>query len=315
MRSLVAGIVMVVLAGILIYASAFTVNEAEQVIITRFGEVKRAVTEPGLAWRTPFIEKVERFEKRLIPWDGEPENMPTKDKKRIFIDVWARWRIIDPIKFFRAVRTVRDGQTILDGLVDSAIRDVVARYRLIECVRTSNKPLFYADETLKEGEERTQERITAGRSKLEDEMLAAVNGQDLEAEYGMEVMTIHIKRVNYIDNVRARVYERMKSERTRIAKLFESEAEEERNRILGNTRKELDLIEGDMEQRSAEIRGEADAAVINIYAEALSQDPEFFEFLRRLQAYKKTLGSSTRLILSTDSELLQLIKGSGAPRN
>ena len=313
MRSLVAGVVIIVLAVILINASAFTVSEAEQAIVTQFGEPKRAIREPGLAFRIPFIQKVDRLEKRLIPWDGDPENMPTKDKKRIFIDVWARWKIIDPMKFFQAVRNVQGGQIILDGLVDSAVRDVVARYNLIECVRSTNNPLVYADETIVEGGERVQEQIAAGRGKLEQAMQAAVNGQDLKAVYGMEVTAVHIKRVNYIDNVRVRVYERMKSERTRIAKLFESEAEEERNRILGNTRKELDDIEGDMEERSAEIRGEADAAVIGIYAQALSQDPEFFSFVRRLDAYKKTLRSGTRLILSTDNEFLRLLKSSGAP--
>ena len=159
--------------------------------------------------------------------------------------------------------------------------------------------------------ERLQERITVGRGKLEEAMLDAVNAGELQQKYGMEVTHVHIKRVNYIANVRERVYERMISERTRIAKLFESEAEEEQNRILGNTRKELDEIEGDMEQKSAEIRGEADAIVIKIYADAISQDLEFFGFLRRLEAYKKTLKPGTRLILSTDNDFLRLLSEGG----
>lgn len=313
MKKLIAAAIIVVSLLILIKASAFTVAEYEQVVITRFGDLKRAITEPGLGFRVPFIEKVERLEKRLIPWDGDPENMTTKDKKSIYIDVWARWRIVDPMKYFRRLRTIHRGQGVLDGLLDSAVRDVVARYNLIECVRSTNDPLFYSDETLEEGDDRRRERIVAGRSTLEDEMLATVNSQDLRATYGMEVTAVRLKRVNYVKTVRERVYERMKSERMRIAMLFESEAEEERNRILGNTRKELDFIEGDMQQQSAEIRGRADAEVITIYAESLSEDPEFFKFLRRLETYKKTLGSDTRLILSTDSELLELLKDSGAP--
>ncbi len=308
-RVLITVIVIVVLAVILIQASVFTVNEWEQVIITQFGRPQRVVTEPGLAVRTPFIQKVHRIEKRLIPWDGDPENMTTKDKKTIFVDFWARWRIVDPQKFFVDVKTIRGGQMILDGLVDSAVRDVVARYNLIECVRSTNEPLEYADETLLEGGEREQEQIVAGRATLEEQMLVSVNEQDLRTEYGIEVSGVHIKRVNYIESVRKDVYERMKSERDRIAQLLNSEAQEEYNRIMGNTRKELDEIQGEMEQRSAEIRGAADAEVINIYADALSRDPEFFEFLRRLDAYKQTFGPTSRLILSTDSDLLELLKG------
>jgi membrane protease subunit HflC len=159
-------------------------------------------------------------------------------------------------------------------------------------------------------EERGLERIVVGRGQLEKLMLASVNAStDLRSTYGMEVTEVHIKRVNYVENVRDQVYSRMQSERKRIAALFDSEAQEERNRILGNTKKELDEIEGEMEQRSAEIRGEADAEVIKIYADALSQDPEFFRFLRQLEAYQATFDDQTRLILSTDNEFLNLLRG------
>ncbi|MCZ6651741.1 MAG: protease modulator HflC, partial [Planctomycetota bacterium] len=240
-------------------------------------------------------------------------NMPTKDKKRIFIDVWARWRIVDPMKYFQAVRTVSRGQKILDDLVDSGVRDVIASHKLIECVRSTNEPLNYEVEESLQAQQRTPERITVGREKLEELMLASVNTGDLKKTYGMEVTDVHIKRVNYIENVRMRVYDRMKSERTRIASLFESEAQETYNVILGSTRKELDQIQGEMEQRSAEIKGRADAEVIRIYAESISQDPEFFRFLRQLEAYKSAVGEGTRLILSTDNEFLQLLNGSDLP--
>lgn len=310
MKGLTTLIVVVVVLLILLKASAFTVNEAEQVIITQFGKPKLPVKkDPGLYFKTPFIQEVHRLEKRLLPWDGDPENMTTKDKKTIFIDVWARWRIVDPLKFYQTCKTISRGQGILDELVDSGVRDVVASHNLIECVRSTNDPLRYESEELEADRERAQERIAIGRSKLEEQMLTSVKETDLKVTYGMEVTDVHIKRVNYIENVRNRVYERMKSERTRIAMLFESEAEEERNRILGYTRKELDEIEGEREQRSSEIKGAADAEVIAIYAEALSQDPDFYEFVRQLEAYKNTLRSKTRLILSTDNEFLRRLRG------
>lgn len=309
MKSLPVIIVLIVLIAILLKASAYTVNEAEQVIITQFGDPKHTVIEPGLYFKTPFIQKVHRLEKRYLPWDGEPENMVTKDKKSIFIDVWARWRIVDPLRFYQACRNIAGGQKILDDLLDSGVRDVVAAHNLIECVRDSNEPLRYETEELETDQDRAVERIEIGRSELERRMLASVRDTaDLKATYGIEVTDVHIKRVNYVENVRNRVYERMQSERTRIAKLFKSEAEEEANRILGNTRKELDEILGDKEQRSAEIRGAADAEVTAIYAAAHGQDPEFFHFLRQLEAYKKALGKGTRLVLSTNNAFLKRLR-------
>ena len=313
MRKLIPIAALLLAVIVLVNASAYTVSPAHQVVITQFGDPKKVVTEAGLHWRTPFIQKVNYLEKRYLPWDGEPENMPTKDKKRIGIDVWARWRIVEPMKYFQAVRSVSRGQKILDDLVDSGVRDVIASHKLIECVRSTNEPLNYEVEESLQEQQRTPERITVGREKLEELMLASVNTGDLKKTYGMEVTDVHIKRVNYIENVRMRVYDRMKSERTRIASLFESEAQETYNVILGRTRKELDEIQGEMEQRSAEIKGRADAEVIRIYAESISQDPEFFRFLRQLEAYKSAVGEGTRLILSTDNEFLQLLNGSDLP--
>ncbi len=313
MKKLIPITIFLLAVMVLVGASAYTVSPAYQVVITQFGDPKDVVTEAGLHFRIPFIQKVNHLEKRYLPWDGAPENMPTKDKKRIFIDVWARWRIVDPMKYFQAVRTVRGGQRILDDLVDSGVRDVIASHKLIECVRSTNEPLNYEVEESLQEQQRTPETITVGREKLEELMLASVNATDLKKTYGMEVTDLNIKRVNYIENVRMRVYDRMKSERTRIASLFESEAQETYNVILGSTRKELDLIQGEMEQRSAEIKGRADAEVIRIYAASISQDPDFFRFLRQLEAYESAVGKGTRLILSTDNEFLQLLNGSDLP--
>jgi len=302
--SAVTLLVILIVAGVFAKASMYTVREGQQVVLTQFGKPVTVITKAGLNFKKPFIQEVHRLEKRLLPWDGDPEHMQTRDKKRIFIDVWARWRIVDPMKFFQAVRTERRGYKILDDLVDSAVRDVVARYNLIEVVRSSNRALLYESEELAKEAAGRRETIQAGRAKLEAEMLK-VAGAGLKARYGMELTDVHIKRVNYIESVRLAVYERMKSERMRIASLLESEAEEEKNRILGLTQKELEQITGEMEQRSAEIRGEADAEVIRIAAEAYSKSPEFYSFLRRLEAYRKTLSKQTRLVLSTDNEFLQ----------
>jgi membrane protease subunit HflC len=309
MKTTIAAAVLVILAlaAIVLYSSAYVVEEGKQVIVTQFGKPVRVVQEAGLYFKTPFIQEAFYLEKRLLPWDGAPESMQTKDKKRIDIDVWARWHIINPMIFFVKVRNEQHGQKILDDLVDSAVRDVVARHNLIDVVRMSNKELIYETEELK----RTQADQVSGRGRddVEAEILRSV---DLK-EYGMELVKVHIKRVNYVASVRATVYERMISERLRIAKLYDSEALEEKNRILGQTQKELDQIEGEMEQKSAEIRGTADAQVIQLTAEAYGRSPEFFEFMRRLEVLKKTLDRNTRLILSTESGLFQMLKEPGQP--
>jgi modulator of FtsH protease HflC len=302
-------VVTLVLGVIVLIAGTFVVEEGQQVIVTQFGKPVSIVQKAGLHFKTPFIQEAYYLEKRLLPWDGSPESMQTKDKKRIDIDVWARWRISDPMTFFVKVRNEDRGQKILDDLVDSAVRDVVARHNLIDVVRKSNDELVYETQEL----ERTQADIVAGngRDDVEQEILSGV---DLE-EYGMQLVRVRIKRVNYVASVRATVYERMISERLKIARLYESEAVEEQNGILGQTQKELDQIEGEMDQKSAEIRGEADAQVIQMTAEAYGQSPEFYEFLRRLEVLKMTLNQDTRLILSTESDLLQMLKQPGGPES
>ncbi len=314
MKSTIATAVLVILgiAAIVLYSSAYVVKEGQQVIVTQFGRPVDDVQDAGLHFKTPFIQEAYYLEKRLLPWDGAPESMQTKDKKRIDIDVWARWRISNPMTFFVKVRNEQRGQQIMDNLVDSAVRDVVARHNLIDVVRKSNNELIYESEEL----ERTvaDKVLGRGRDDVEDEIL---RGVDLK-EYGMELVKVRIKRVNYVASVRATVYERMISERLRIARLYDSEALEEKNRISGQTQKQLDQIEGEMEKESAEIRGKADAEVIRLTAEAYGRSPEFFEFLRRLEVLKATLGQDTSLILSTNSGLLRMLKEPGqaavAPR-
>jgi membrane protease subunit HflC len=297
---LVLGVVVVFL-----YSSAYVVEEGKQVIVTQFGRPVGEVKRAGLHFRKPFIQEIHYLESRLLPWDGAPESMQTRDKKRIDIDVWARWQIIDPQTFFVKVRTEQRGQKILDDLVDSAVRDVVARHNLIDVVRKSNAPLIYESEELQRSA--GDQVMGRGRDGVEEEIL---EGVDLQ-EYGIKLTKVRIKRINYVESVRRTVYERMISERLRIARLYDSEAIEEQNKILGQTKKELDQIEGEMEKKASEIRGAADATVIQLTAAAYGKSPRFFEFLRSLEVLKETLRGDTRLILSTDSDLLRLLKEPG----
>jgi membrane protease subunit HflC len=316
MRTKLSGILLLLLGlgAIGLAFSAYAVREGKQVVVTQFGRPVRFVETAGLHFKLPFIQDIHVLENRLLPWDGSAESMQTRDKKRIFIDVWARWRIADSERFYRAVRTEQDGQKILDDLVDSAVRNIVAQNNLIDAVRSTNEELVYESEELMElasSTESTRDVVTTGRGEMEQAILKVVNADLEKNEYGMEMAAVRIKRVNYIESVKGTVYERMRSERLRIASLFESEAEEARNRIQGLTRKELDQIEGETEQKSAEIRGNAEAAVIQMTAEAYGKSPEFYGLLRRLDVFKATFDENTRLILTTDSDLFRLLKETG----
>lgn len=301
-RTVAITIGVLVILVICLSAGVYVVEEGTQIVVTQFGKPVAAVREAGLRLKIPFIQEVHYLDKRLLPWDGAGEGITTGDKKRIDIDVWARWRITVPKTFFEQVRTERGAQQILDNLVDSAVRDVVADNLLIDVVRNSNKKLQYEGEEL---ERSAGERVEYGRDVVEQKILDRVDLQ----EYGMELTKVRIKRVNYVASVRQTVYERMISERLRIARLFDSEARQEENIIQGQTAKELDQIQGEMQQKSAEIRGAADATVIKLTAEAYSRSPEFYAFLRQLEVFKNTLGADTRLILGTDNPLFGLLKG------
>ncbi len=292
--------------AIILYLSTFIVPEGQQVVITQFDKPVSFITEPGLNFKIPILQNVNTLEKRILPWDGAPENMQTRDTKRIFVDCWARWRIVDLKKFYTDVRTEAKGQKFLDDVVDSAVRDVVAKHNLIDLVRTTDTPLQYESDEL-ERRATSGDKVSSGRERIEKEILE-VASRNLKEEFGIELVTVHLKRVKYSEKVRGEVYARMRSERELVADLFKSEAEEERNRIKGMTSKELDIIEGETKQKSAQIRGEADAEVIRMTAEAYSKAPEFFEFLQRLEMYKKALKSDTNLVLSTDSDMFGLFK-------
>jgi membrane protease subunit HflC len=308
---IIAAVFALIPIAIVLYLSTYIVQEGQQAVITQFGKPVAFVTEPGLKFRIPLVQSVQQLEKRLLPWDGAPENMQTRDKKRIFVDCWARWKIQDLSKFYTSLRTERGGQKILDDNIDSGVRNVVAKHNLIDLVRTTNDKLMYESDEL-ESTATSRDVVTTGREKIEKEILDTLK-VDLMNSYGIELVDVHIKRVNYDEQVKATVYERMRSERERVARLFESEAEEERNRIKGLAQKELDTISGTMKQKAAEIRGNADAEVIQLTAEAYGRNPEFFIFLKKLEVYKAAMKADTNLILSTDSDLLSLLKSIEGP--
>ena len=309
----IAAAVAIILAVLVVRSCLFVVREWEQVVVTQFGRHVNTYTEPGLKFRWPLIQEVHRFSKRLLPWDGERGRIPTGDKRNIWIDTFARWRIADPRVFFQRVRTKDGGQQRLDGRIDAAVRDVIGRYPLIELVRSTDRELP-VPAGLEEGrgdEEKVE--IKTGRPAMESQILSAASA-GLEETLGIQLIGVRIKRIKYVESVQQSVYERMKAERLRIAKSFRSEALAEQARIRGDTQHQLDIIEGEAYRQATEIMGKADAEATRIYAESVSKAPEFYSFLRALDAYKKALGGKTRLILTTDSEFLDYLK-SATPTN
>ncbi len=300
----------VVLAALVVLSGGlYTVSETEYAVVTQFGQLVRTVKDAGLHWKTPLIQDVTRIEKRILAWDGTPNDILTEDKKNIFIDTWARWRITKPEKFYVSLEgRIRQGQKKLDDIVDGVVRDVISRYQLYELVRTTNRELKYAAEAAGFEQRVKQPEVKVGRGKIMKEIhLLASEG--LEESFGIELLDVRIKRVNYVLAVKRSIYDRMNSERDRISSRLLSEAEAEQSIILGNMENELAAIEGEAKRQDSEIRGEADAEAIKIYADAIRQAPEFYEFLRTLQAYEKVFDANTTVILSTDSQLLKLLKG------
>jgi membrane protease subunit HflC len=304
--ALVALVILVVVLFILIPSVTYTVPETHYGIVIEFERVVKAVDEPGLHFKKPFIQSVQKFEKWIIAWDGDPSPMPTKDKKNILVDVWARWRIADPMLFRDRATDINGGHKLLDDYVDSAVRDVVGTYNLMELVRSTNREFTYESEELAQEQEARDQWIDVGREKITALIIESASRS--LGDTGMELVDIGIKRINYVETVRKSVYDRMKSERYRIAELYRSEAEEQKRIILGETERELEAIRGEGKSKSTQIRGEADAEVIRMYADALSRSPEFYSFLRKLDAYKKSLGKDTTLILTTDSDFLRGLK-------
>ena len=296
----------------------YVINESQQVIITQFGKpVGEAITRAGLHLKLPFIQKINYFEKRILEWDGYPTQIPTKDKKYIWMDTTARWRIKEPLKFFQSVYNELGAHARLDDTIDAAVRDAVTSHDLIELVRSSNRLIteIRAAEALLEQkefiEEGALEKIKFGREKLRLEILKGA--RELAPQYGIELIDVQIKRVNYVDEVRMKVYERMITERKRAAELYRSEGRGIRAEIEGKTEKELKGILSYAYKKSQTVKGEADAKSTKIYADAYNKDYSFYSFLKTLETYAHTIDEDTVLILTTDGDYLKYLKQISPP--
>ena len=304
-RTLSIQIILAIAVLALLVSAAYRLNETQQVIITQFGEpVGEPVTEPGLHFKLPFIQGITVFEKRFLEWDGSPNQIPTRDKRFIWVDTYARWRISDPLIFFQRLRDERGGQSRLDDILDGETRNAVARHDLIELVRSTNRN---PDDVPVEAEEEVAilERIEQGRRDIAQQILETAAGRT--ADLGIELLDLRFKRISYVEEVQQDVFARMIAERQRIAEQFRSEGQGEAARIDGERERDLAEIQSVAYRESEILRGDADAAATRIYADAYARDPNFYAFTKALETYEETMDSSTLIILDTDSELLRFL--------
>lgn len=307
-KIILTSIILIVLLIVLLQ-SAFIVKETKQVVITQFGKpVGNAVTKPGLKFKIPFIQKANYFEKRYMEWDGDPNQVPTKDKKFIFVDTYARWQITDPLQFFIRLTNERGALSRLDDIIDGETRDYIAGHNIEEAVRTSNRTPISSGAISEEiGDSLIN--IEVGRQEIQRMILEASNekAQDL----GIAILDFRFKRINYVEEVSTQVYERMKSERFRIADKFRSEGQGEASRINGEKERELKKIQSEAFRQAEEIMGKADGRAAAIYAGAYDQSSasrELYSFLKSMETFERTFDTSTTIILSTDSELFRYLK-------
>ena len=311
MRRALALLFVAVLVGVLVLFGGvfYVVNEAQQVVITQFGEpIGEPITKAGLHVKSPFIQQAHYFDKRLIEWDGMPTQIPTKDKKFILIDEVARWRITEPLLFMQTVGNELGAQARLSDIIGSATRDIVTGHILQEVVRSSNRLL---DEPIEAGEDiilpaEVGERIAKGREELTRLILARAS--ELVPSYGIELVDMRIKRVNYIEEVRQKIYDRMIAERKQAAEKSRSEGQGKRAEIDGQMAKELKRITSEAYRKAQELKGKADAEATQIYAEAFNKDPRFYTFLKTLETYRSTVDEHSTLILTTDSDYFRYLK-------
>ena len=288
----------------------YVVDETKQVVITQFGSpVGNPITEPGLHFKKPFIQRAHYFEKRILEWDGTPNQIPTKDKKYIWVDTTARWKIVDALKFLQSVGNETAVQARLDDIVNSATRDVITSHVLVEVVRDSNRILSSQQEASEDVvvSEEAVEKIVVGREILTRGILKKAG--KLAPQYGIALVDMRIKRINYVDAVRRKVYERMIAERKRAAEKYRSEGAGKRAEIEGQVGKELKVITSEAYRKAEILRGKADAEAISIYANAYSKDPDFYSFVKTLKTYETTVDEGSTIILTTDSDYYQYLKG------
>lgn len=301
------GILIIIVVAVIMIAQGgfYVVNEAEQAIVTQFGKPVGEVSYPGLHFKIPFIQDVTRFEKRILKWDGDPNQIPTKDKKFIWVDTTARWRITDPLLFLKTVASERGAHSRLDDIIDSVVRDFVSGHLLVELVRGSDYKAR-ADERFEVDGIQILPEDMVGREEILANILAEASSGT--PEYGIELIDVQFKRLNYVEQVRVRVYERMINERKKVAAQYRSEGEGEKLEILGKMQRELKNISSEAYRKALEYRGAADAEAAAIYAEAYNQDKEFYTFLRTMESYKKTINKNGKLVISTDSDYYRYLK-------
>ncbi|NQT26232.1 protease modulator HflC [candidate division KSB1 bacterium] len=305
-RILIGALLFVIL--IVLANGFYTVSETEQVVVTQFGRpVGGPVMSAGLHWKTPFIQNLNIFDKRILSWDGDPNQIPTKDKRYIWVDVTARWKIVDPLIFLQSVRNESGAQGKLDDIVDAATRDYVSNNVLLELVRNSNRPFSVVDVELNQDSSNVMDKISLGRGAITQQILA--DAQPSMIQFGIELVDVMIKRINYVEDVRKKVYERMISERKRIAERYRSEGQGQMAEIDGKRERELQRIQSEAYMTAQQIRGQADAEATRIYADAYNLDADFYEFLKTLDTYKTTIDENTSLILSTKSAYFKYFKG------
>ncbi len=304
MKNIFIALIVLVVAGLVfLFNGLFVVDETEQVVVTRFGKIAREpVTEPGLNFKWPFVDRANYFPKNLLEWDGSPGQIPTLGKTYIWVDSFARWRIVDPVAFFQTVTTVPAGINRLNDIIDPAVRNLVTSQRLIETVRKSNRSL----DTFRTGEQLDNDfSIIMGRREMTKEI--KTQAQPKLDKFGIELADVKFKRINYVKEVRESVYDRMIAERNQMAEKYRSEGKGESNKIRGDKEKELKKISSQAYQKSQVVKGEADARAVNIYAQAYKRDPEFYSFLKTLEVYENSLDKNNELVLSTDSEFFKYL--------
>jgi membrane protease subunit HflC len=299
-------IIILAAAAILVYNAAYTVDETEQVIITQFGRIVGSPKiDPGLRFKVPFIQRANYFAKNLLDWDGDPGQIPTLDKTFIWVDTFARWKITDPIKFFQTVNNQFSAVGKLNDIIDPDVRNFITSHSLIEAVRKSSRLLDTSDVEI-EDRIRTSYAVEVGREKITQGILK--QAQPKLAQFGIELVDVKIKRINYVEQVRKSVYGRMIAERKQIAEKYRSEGKGEAQKILGERERDLQEITSEAYRTAQEVKGKADAQATIIYAEAYGIDPQFYSFVQTLEIYDQSLDEKNTLVLSTDSEFLKYLK-------
>ena len=301
---LIGILVMVIL--LFLSGAIYTIDETQQVVITQFGEpIGEPIIMAGLHFKLPFIQQANYFEKRILQWDGNPNQIPTKDKRYIWVDTTARWKIVDSLKFMQSVTSEVGAHARLDDIVDAATRDYITSHDLLEIVRNSNSLIerqHSGEQDEIKASDEALETIKVGRDAITRGILE--QAREIMPQYGIELVDVRIKRINYVSNVRDKVYERMISERKRAAERFRSEGQGKKREIEGQMQKELKQIRSEAYKTAEEIKGKGDASAIAIYADAYNKDSEFYSFLKTLETYKNTVDSDTMIIFSPDSDYL-----------